>query len=163
MLSWDDYNDENTQNIPQTSEKTVAAPVREAALEQLEKNETTSAAVPPSNTTAPETPAQASAEPLTESAAPGKTEQSTASTDEPAADSANEIARAKAAVEALDVAPGLEELDMGAARIEVDDKRMINCRADLNQLVPFKYEWAWQKYLDGCAINVIAKMQGIVS
>ena len=28
---------------------------------------------------------------------------------------------------------------------------MINCRADLNQLVPFKYDWAWQKYLDGCA------------
>ena len=33
----------------------------------------------------------------------------------------------------------------------VDQKRMINCRADLNQLVPFKYDWAWQKYLDGCA------------
>ncbi|MFZ4969140.1 ribonucleotide-diphosphate reductase subunit beta, partial [Pseudomonas sp. Mn2068] len=32
-----------------------------------------------------------------------------------------------------------------------DEKRMINCRADLNQLVPFKYDWAWQKYLDGCA------------
>jgi ribonucleoside-diphosphate reductase beta chain len=28
---------------------------------------------------------------------------------------------------------------------------MINCRADLNQLVPFKYDWAWQKYLDGTA------------
>ena len=28
---------------------------------------------------------------------------------------------------------------------------MINCRADLNQLVPFKYQWAWQKYLDACA------------
>ena len=40
---------------------------------------------------------------------------------------------------------------MGAARVQVDDKRMINCRADLNQLVPFKYDWAWQKYLDGCA------------
>jgi ribonucleoside-diphosphate reductase beta chain len=40
---------------------------------------------------------------------------------------------------------------MGAARLQVDDKRMINCRADLNQLVPFKYDWAWQKYLDGCA------------
>ena len=40
---------------------------------------------------------------------------------------------------------------MGAARIQVDDKRMINCRADLNQLVPFKYDWAWQKYLDACA------------
>jgi ribonucleoside-diphosphate reductase beta chain len=51
----------------------------------------------------------------------------------------------------LDVAPGLEELEMGAQRVQVDDKAMINCRADLNQLVPFKYEWAWQKYLDGCA------------
>ncbi|MDO8331489.1 MAG: ribonucleotide-diphosphate reductase subunit beta [Fluviicoccus sp.] len=59
--------------------------------------------------------------------------------------------RAAAALAALDVAPGLEELEMGAARIQVDDKRMINCRADLNQLVPFKYDWAWQKYLDACA------------
>jgi len=40
---------------------------------------------------------------------------------------------------------------MGAARITVDEKRIINCRADLNQLVPFKYEWAWKKYLDACA------------
>ncbi len=36
-------------------------------------------------------------------------------------------------------------------RVTVDQKRMINCRADLNQLVPFKYQWAWQKYLDACA------------
>ena len=36
-------------------------------------------------------------------------------------------------------------------RVQVDDKQIINCRADLNQLVPFKYQWAWQKYLDGCA------------
>ena len=36
-------------------------------------------------------------------------------------------------------------------RVTVDQKAMINCRADLKQLVPFKYEWAWQKYLDGCA------------
>lgn len=48
-------------------------------------------------------------------------------------------------------ATGLEELEMGAGRIRVDDKKIINCRADLNQLVPFKYDWAWQKYLDGCA------------
>lgn len=48
-------------------------------------------------------------------------------------------------------ATGLEEIEMGAARIQVDDKKIINCRADLNQLVPFKYKWAWQKYLDGCA------------
>ncbi len=46
---------------------------------------------------------------------------------------------------------GLEELEMGAARIQVDDKKIINCRADLNQLVPFKYKWAWQKYLDANA------------
>jgi ribonucleoside-diphosphate reductase beta chain len=61
------------------------------------------------------------------------------------------LARASAALDHLDVAPGLEELEMGAQRVQVDDKAMINCRADLNQLVPFKYEWAWQKYLDGCA------------
>lgn len=36
-------------------------------------------------------------------------------------------------------------------RIRVDDKKIINCRADLNQLVPFKYDWAWNKYLSGCA------------
>jgi ribonucleoside-diphosphate reductase beta chain len=46
---------------------------------------------------------------------------------------------------------GLESLEMGAARIQVDDKRIINCRADLNQLVPFKYQWAWEKYLAACA------------
>ncbi|MDR5859124.1 ribonucleotide-diphosphate reductase subunit beta [Halomonas eurihalina] len=61
------------------------------------------------------------------------------------------LARARASLDELDVAAGLEELEMGAARIEVDDKQMINARADLNQLVPFKYEWAWQKYLDGSA------------
>ena len=37
--------------------------------------------------------------------------------------------------------------EMSFARIHVDDKRIINCRADLNQLVPFKYKWAWDKYL----------------
>jgi len=48
-------------------------------------------------------------------------------------------------------ATGLESLEIGAGRVRVDDKRIINCRADLNQLVPFKYDWAWQKYLDACA------------
>lgn len=51
----------------------------------------------------------------------------------------------------LDVEAGIDELEGSANRVAVDDKRMINCRADLNQLVPFKYDWAWQKYLDGCA------------
>ncbi len=48
-------------------------------------------------------------------------------------------------------AMGLETVEMGAQRIQVDDKQIINCRADLNQLVPFKYKWAWDKYLVACA------------
>jgi ribonucleoside-diphosphate reductase beta chain len=58
---------------------------------------------------------------------------------------------ANAAVDPAGGATGLESLEMGAGRVRVDDKRIINCRADLNQLVPFKYDWAWQKYLDACA------------
>jgi ribonucleoside-diphosphate reductase beta chain len=38
-----------------------------------------------------------------------------------------------------------------AGRIRVEDKRIINCKADVNQLVPFKYKWAWEKYLAACA------------
>ena len=45
---------------------------------------------------------------------------------------------------------GLEDIETGAGRIQVDDKKIINCRADLNQLVPFKYDWAWNKYLSAC-------------
>jgi ribonucleoside-diphosphate reductase beta chain len=63
----------------------------------------------------------------------------------------DQVQAAAEAVANIDTAPGLEELEMGASRISVDEKAMINCRADLNQLVPFKYDWAWQKYLDGCA------------
>ena len=61
------------------------------------------------------------------------------------------ILRAQEAVAALDAAAGIEELEGTATRVTVDDKAMINCRADLNQLIPFKYDWAWQKYLDGSA------------
>ena len=61
------------------------------------------------------------------------------------------LLRAQKALEALNISEGLEELEGTATRVTVDDKAMINCRADLNQLVPFKYDWAWQKYLDGCA------------
>ena len=61
------------------------------------------------------------------------------------------IARAKAALNQLDIQEGLDELEGASARVHVGDKQMINARADLNQLVPFKYDWAWQKYLDGCA------------
>ena len=36
-------------------------------------------------------------------------------------------------------------------RVNAADKRIINGATDVNQLVPFKYKWAWQKYLDSCA------------
>jgi len=36
-------------------------------------------------------------------------------------------------------------------RIRVEDKQVINSKADVNQLVPFKYRWAWDKYLAACA------------
>ncbi|MCC7005446.1 MAG: ribonucleotide-diphosphate reductase subunit beta [Ottowia sp.] len=36
-------------------------------------------------------------------------------------------------------------------RVNVADKRIINGQTDVNQLVPFKYKWAWDKYLAGCA------------
>src|ERR1700749_516168 len=46
---------------------------------------------------------------------------------------------------------GLGSIERGAARVRVDDKAMINCRADVNQLLPLKYRWAWEKYLAGCS------------
>ena len=48
-------------------------------------------------------------------------------------------------------ATGLGKIARGAARVRVDDKAMINCRADVNQLLPLKYRWAWEKYLSGCS------------
>jgi ribonucleoside-diphosphate reductase beta chain len=47
-------------------------------------------------------------------------------------------------------ATGLGEIARGAARVSVDDKAMINARADVNQLLPLKYRWAWEKYLAAC-------------
>ena len=66
-------------------------------------------------------------------------------------ESSNRASQARQAIEDLDPAEGVKELEALGGRVEVDQKAMINCRADLNQLVPFKYDWAWQKYLDGSA------------
>ena len=40
-------------------------------------------------------------------------------------------------------AAGLGAIDRHGGRVSVDEKRMINCRADVNQLLPLKYKWAW--------------------
>ncbi|WP_026785192.1 ribonucleotide-diphosphate reductase subunit beta [Pleomorphomonas koreensis] len=47
-------------------------------------------------------------------------------------------------------ASGLGAIDRGGGRVRVDDKAMINARADVNQLLPMKYGWAWEKYLAAC-------------
>ena len=39
----------------------------------------------------------------------------------------------------------------GFRRVRIEDKRVINGQADVNQLVPFKYRWAWDKYIAACA------------
>jgi ribonucleoside-diphosphate reductase beta chain len=44
-----------------------------------------------------------------------------------------------------------QAMENGFRRVRVEDKRVINGQADVNQLVPFKYGWAWEKYLAGCA------------
>jgi ribonucleoside-diphosphate reductase beta chain len=45
---------------------------------------------------------------------------------------------------------GRDLIDRSGGRVSIDDKAMINCRADVNQLLPLKYKWAWEKYLAGC-------------
>jgi ribonucleoside-diphosphate reductase beta chain len=39
-----------------------------------------------------------------------------------------------------------------SGRIRAEEKRLINCETvDVNQLMPLKYGWAWEHYLNGCA------------
>ncbi|MGI9286335.1 MAG: ribonucleotide-diphosphate reductase subunit beta [Pseudomonadales bacterium] len=133
MLSWDDYNVE--EQAPAAPPPPPAA--KPTVLESADE------IVPAQVTVA--------VEPLAESIAKEAQAEPLAEPDSDPAEDNDNIARAKQAMEDLNVAPGLEELEMGAGRVQVDDKAMINCHVDLNQLVPFKYDWAWQKYLDGCA------------
>ncbi|MEQ9464356.1 MAG: ribonucleotide-diphosphate reductase subunit beta [Haliea sp.] len=125
MLSWDDYH--NDEAISTATARQVPPPPPPPPREEPA----------PAAVARPAPPAEVAI----------------AAADPVAADpeAAEHIAAAAKALENLDIATGLEELEMGAARVSVDEKAMINCRADLNQLVPFKYDWAWQKYIDGCA------------
>ena len=111
MLSWDDFNSEETQKTPIAEPAKVQAAMQENAVAKDD------AEAPTSN-------------------APIST------------GSINDVTEA---LDNLDIEKGLEELEGASGRVDVDQKQMINCRADVNQLVPFKYDWAWQKYLDGSA------------
>ncbi len=115
MLTWDDYNQEESASVATAAPEPAVVAAAAAAQRVVET---------------PEPPA----------------------IDPASAESSPEAMQAAEAVIAnMDASAGVEELEMGASRVSVDEKAMINCRADLNQLVPFKYDWAWQKYIDGCA------------
>jgi ribonucleoside-diphosphate reductase beta chain len=121
MLSWDDY-----EEAP-TNAQADQAVIADAVQKQMATEAAQAAA------------AQRAAE---QQAA----EQQAAAEREAAAKAAQQAATpATVVTEEIAAEPASTE------RVTVDQKAMINCRADLNQLVPFKYEWAWQKYLDGCA------------
>jgi ribonucleoside-diphosphate reductase beta chain len=47
--------------------------------------------------------------------------------------------------------PDLAPAPASVKRVSAADKRIINGKTDVNQLVPFKYKWAWEKYLATCA------------
>ncbi len=125
MLSWDEFHqEEKAAPVAQNRPQTPAEPKQ------------------------PE-PAQAAPAPVAAAAPAPKAPTNLDAADEQ--NNADALQQAIHDLKELDVSAGLEELEGNASRVAVDDKRMINCRADLNQLVPFKYDWAWQKYLDGCA------------
>lgn len=148
MLSWDEFDvEENTSTTSATKTKAdaVGAQVRAAQAEAV--------AAPKPAPAAPVAPAAP--------APTNRMDSATAASPRPApvekSDSDSEVIASEAvqaaieSLEELDLTAGIDELAESAQRVAVDDKRMINCRADLNQLVPFKYDWAWQKYLDGCS------------
>ena len=134
MLSWDEFDVDETTSTPSTTKTqsdAAAAQARSAQTSQVSTAQQTA----PSRTTEPvAAPRPAASKPVASEAA-----------------ATDAVQQAIEALDDLDLEIGLNELDESAQRVAVDDKRMINCRADLNQLVPFKYDWAWQKYLDGCS------------
>ena len=125
ILSWDDFEDDSQKPVTPEPKSAPVQP-QEAPDSQVVSD------------SQPSSPNVATAQPVGTSTSA-------------ATDSTDSLARASESLKNLDASAGVEELETGASRVQVDDKAMINCRADLNQLVPFKYEWAWQKYLDGCA------------
>ena len=53
---------------------------------------------------------------------------------------------------ATDIRTNDTQLSGTATRVDASDKRLINChKVDVNQLMPLKYNWAWEHYINGCA------------
>ena len=121
MLNWDEYGKEEAPSPPITPEIKKENPAPSNEVQQSE---------------------------------PAQPAESSASSEPSNIGEGSRAEAARKAVNSIDETAGNEELDemmANAGRVQVDQKMMINCKADLNQLVPFKYDWAWQKYLDGSA------------
>ena len=60
---------------------------------------------------------------------------------------------AASSVKSVEAKPAAQPIvaAVSARRVNAADKRIINGQTDVNQLVPFKYKWAWEKYLATCA------------
>ena len=147
MLSWDDYDEGFDQPAAMPAKQPAVQPaqadVAPTPVEAREAPREPSAVTPvPEPDADPDATAEATPEPLAQSM-PSAAEGGAAAPDGATA--------ASAVVADLDAHRTAEAAKEGYERVTVDQKAMINCRADLNQLVPFKYDWAWQKYLNGCA------------
>ncbi len=145
MLSWDDYNEEEKApaRVPET---TPAVVIEEEIIAKVPEARVAAPEPAPAEVSAPDPVPAAAAAPAVEPAP----QPAAAPAPEPAPVEAEPAVTATAAqTPAPQVSAHIEP--ESNERVTVDQKAMINCRADLNQLVPFKYDWAWQKYLDGCA------------
>jgi ribonucleoside-diphosphate reductase beta chain len=140
MLSWDEFDLEESPSTMAPARNAAAEAQARAQIQAEEARVTAQAATERAQAALLQAAAVAAAAP-----APAPVLAA------PVSEAADPLQRAIQTLETLDINVGLQELEESAQRVKVDDKRMINCRADLNQLVPFKYDWAWQKYLDGCA------------
>lgn len=50
------------------------------------------------------------------------------------------------------MAVGFSHAGVFMSRFSAEEKRLLNCsQVDVNQLMPIKYHWAWEHYLNGCA------------
>ncbi len=56
--------------------------------------------------------------------------------------------RPRAAPPAAAPAPAEEAMPVAAEPVRVEDKRAVNGKADINQLAPFRYPWAWSFFLN---------------
>ena len=61
------------------------------------------------------------------------------------------MSRSAASSPSQPTSPTTTEAPPSPRRVNAADKRIINGKTDVNQLVPFKYKWAWEKYLSSCA------------